>query len=95
MPPRIPWMTSSPTRRKRTPAMAVSLPLELEGEVGAAAGEHRMLTVQEWVLCCLWRCARDQYFDSLSFPLIHQHLLSTYPMPGTVPGTRESKMRRS
>ena len=60
MPPRIPWMTSSPTRRKRTPAMAVSLPLELEGEVGAAAGEHRMLTVQEWVLCCLWRCARDQ-----------------------------------
>lgn len=27
-------MTSSPTRRKKTPAMAVSLPLELEGEEG-------------------------------------------------------------
>lgn len=34
MPPRIPWMISSPTRRKKTPAMAVSLPLELEGEGG-------------------------------------------------------------
>ena len=52
--------------------MAVSLPLELEGEVGAV-----MLTVQEWLLHCLWRWARDQYFDSLSFPLIRQHLLST------------------
>lgn len=38
MPPRIPWMTSSPMRRKRTPAMAVSLPLELEGEGGASGG---------------------------------------------------------
>ena len=38
MAPRIPWMTSSPMKRKRTPAMAVSLPLELEGELGAAGG---------------------------------------------------------
>lgn len=34
MPPRIPWMISSPMRRKKTPAMAVSLSLELEGKEG-------------------------------------------------------------
>lgn len=33
MPPRIPWMISSPMRRRKTPAMAVSLPLGLEGEM--------------------------------------------------------------
>ena len=55
MPPRIPWMTSSEMKRKRTPAMAVSWPPELEGEEGAAGGwapavvhpEHRMLITQE------------------------------------------------
>lgn len=34
MPARIPWMTSSLMKRKKTPAMAVSLSLELEGEEG-------------------------------------------------------------
>lgn len=34
MSPRIPWMTSSPARRRKIPAMAVSLPMGLEGDKG-------------------------------------------------------------
>lgn len=34
MPPRIPWMTYSPMRKKKTQAMAVSLSLEWEGGEG-------------------------------------------------------------
>lgn len=84
MPPRIPWMIFSPMRRKKIPAMAVSLPLELEGKEGQQrAGPS-----------CGLPCIQDAHHPEigsslpleigqelgycshfLSLPIIHQYLL--------------------
>lgn len=56
MPPRIPWMTFSPMRKRKTQAMAVSLSLEWEDEEGqqepgqlcpSPTPGQRMLTIQK------------------------------------------------
>lgn len=59
MPPRIPWMTSFLTRRKRTPAMAVSLPLEWEGAKGQ----------QEAGPSCGPPCTQDSHHLEIGSPL--------------------------
>lgn len=90
MPPRIPWMTSSPTRRKKTKAMAVSLSLEWEGGGGSRSlvqlfpspspsiqGAHRPEISSLLPLEMARDLASTLIFSTSPLFLIHQHLLHT------------------
>lgn len=89
MPPRIPWMTFSPMRKKKTQAMAVSLSLEWEGEEGQQEPGQLCPLPQPPDKGCspsrnrfsffLWRWGRDLAGTLISSAspsfLTHQHLV--------------------